>query len=198
MQTKIALLFAAAVSACAPLEDGVVMPPAPTVTSAPVAPGLVDGCSATTTVGRFVGRVYPLSIETRRLPDFASLAPVGEVCLDRLDVSERRGYPSFPGIANRFEWFGVDLTGAFTVSTPGRYAFRLAADDGAKLFIDGVQVVNDDGYHVTIAKDGAVDLAAGTHTIEVQYWQGPGPLALTLEVAPDGGMLRAFRIDQGL
>jgi hypothetical protein len=158
----------------------------------------VHAARADRLVGRFVGRVYPLSIDTRRLPDFQALAPAGDVCLDRLDVSERRGYPSFPGVANRFEWFGVDLTGAFEVATPGRYVFRLTADDGAKLFVDGAPIVDDDGYHVPIAKTGVVDLAAGTHTIAVPYWQGPGPLALSLEVAPEGGTLRVFRIDQGL
>ena len=48
------------------------------------------------------------------------------------------------------------------------------SDDGSKLIIDGALVINNDGYHATRAAEGSVPLAAGTHTIDVPYWQGPG------------------------
>jgi hypothetical protein len=65
-----------------------------------------------------------------------------------------------------------DMQGAFTVSAAqaGPASFTLTSDDGAILTIDGSQVVNDDGLHPTQTRSGAVNLTAGTHTIELQYF----------------------------
>jgi hypothetical protein len=160
---------------------------------------LTAGCSDDgPTLGRLLGRVYPIPVETRSLPDFRTLSQVGTLCLDRLDISERRGQPGFPGIVNRTEWFAVDLQGAFLVNTPGTYSFRLTSDDGSRLYVDNRLVISNDGYHTTRTAEGVASLAAGPHTIEVGYWQGPGPLALVLEVAPAGGSYTIFRVDQPL
>ncbi len=186
-------------ASCVPMDGEVVLPAAASVAPALVAPGLTDGCTdGARTVGRLLGRVYVLPLETRRLPDFDTLPPAGAVCLDRLDVSERSGYPSFPGVSNRTTWFGVDLQGAFVVEQPGVYTFRLTSDDGSKLIIDGTQVIDNDGFHQTRVLERSVQLTAGTHTIDVPYWQGPGPLALILEVARPDGPFEAFRVDQPL
>jgi hypothetical protein len=146
--TSVILLVAQA--SCMPMDGEVVLPAASSIGPAPIAPGLTEGCSdGARTVGRLLGRLYLLPLETRRLPDFAALPPAGAVCLDRLDVSERSGYPSFPGVRNRTTWFGVDLQGAFVVEEPGVYTFRLTSDDGSKLVIDGTQVIDNDGFHQT-------------------------------------------------
>ena len=174
-------------------------PAAAALPQAPPAPGLTTGCNDVgLTTGRLLGRVYALPLTTRRLPDFDALAPAGALCLDRLDVTERLGYPGFPGVSNRSTWFGVDAAGAFTVEDAGLYTFRLTSDDGAKLIVDGVQVIDNDGYHQTRAAEATVQLSVGTHVIDVPYWQGPGPLALILEVAPEAGTFEVFRADQPL
>ena len=185
--------------ACLPMNEGVMLPAAGTVGPAPIAPGLTDGCNETgRTMGRLVGHLYTLPLETRRLPDFDTLTPAGAVCLDRIDVSERSGYPSFPGINNRYTWFGVDLEGAFIVEQPGVYSFRLTSDDGSKLIIDGSQIIDNDGFHQTATREAAVQPAPGPHVIDVPYWQGAWPLALVLEVARPGGAFEVFRVDQPL
>jgi hypothetical protein len=133
-------------------------------------------------------QVYSLPLETRQLPDFASMQPIGAFCTTALDVPRHAGFPGFPGVGDRFEWFGVDFKGNFVVDTPGVFTFRITSDDGSKLFIDHDLVVDNDGYHMTRGRQGTVVLAAGVHHIEVQYWQGPGPMALILEIArPDEG-----------
>ena len=40
--------------------------------------------------------------------------------------------------------------------------------------------------------------AAGPHRIRVPYWQGPGPMALVLEVAAPGEDYRVLRMDRPL
>jgi hypothetical protein len=161
--------------------------------------GLASGCDGPSpVVGRLRGVEVAVSKETRALPNFEQLPPVGYICMDRLAVAERNGPPGFPGVSDRYEWFGIDFQGAFTVSVPGSYRFRLTSDDGAKLVIDGVAVLDNDGYHPTRSVEAAVTLAPGVHRMGVPYWQGPGPLALVLEVAPPGGGYEIFRIDRPL
>jgi hypothetical protein len=166
----------------------------PEVALAPV----TASCDATPIVGRLCGCVYDLPLGTKRLPDFGLLRPVELLCVDSLAVSLRNGPPGFPGITGRFEWFGVDFHGALTVGRAGAYAFRLASDDGAKLFIDDALVLNDDGLHDVRTVEGVVLLEPGVHRIRVPYWDGPGPMALTLEVARPGEGYEALRLDHVL
>jgi hypothetical protein len=180
--------------ACAAVEGDVEFPSPPYDSS-----GLTTGCDgAALPVGRLRGLVYSVPLETRRLPEFGAMSPVGAICMDHLAVFERHGYPGFPGLRNRFEWFGVDFQGVFVVNEPGLFHFRLTSDDGSKLFVDDALVIDNDGFHITIAKEGTVALGPGPHTIRVPYWQGPGPMALTLEVARPGEGYQVFRVDQAL
>ncbi len=41
-------------------------------------------------------------------------------------------------------------------------------------------------------------LSVGEHRIRVPFWQGPGPMALVLEVARPGEPYQVFRADQPL
>ena len=145
--------------------------------------------------GRLCGRVYDVPLETRRLPDFQSLRPFEAMCTDRLDVSLRRGFPGFPGVRGRYEWFGMDLAGTVDVRAPGAFRFRLTSDDGSRLFIDDALVVDNDGYHDVRTREGTVTLGAGEHTIRVAFYNGPGPMAMILEVARPGEPYQVFRAD---
>ena len=103
-----------------------------------------------------------------------------------LAVSLRKG-PGFPGVPGRYEWFGVDFQGTVAVNAPGVYSFRLSSDDGAKLYVDDVLVLTNDGLHDVVTVEGAVRRSAGSsHRVRIPYWNGPGPMALTLEVARPG------------
>ena len=130
------------------------------------------------------GRIYFVPEGTSRLPDFAALEPVGTLFTTRLDVTPRRFDAGFPGVVNRFEWFAIDYRGTFRVAEAGPYWFRLTADDGARLLIDGEPVIDDDGLHPPACRSIARNLLAGAHRIEVQYFQGPRfEIALVLEVS---------------
>ena len=181
-----------AVTGCADTESLV------TVESGGVAMTLPSsGCTGTEGV-KVRGLVYTVPLETRQLPDFGTMRPIGMVCTDALAVTERRGYPGFPGVRGSSEWFAIDFQGSFVVKKPGWFHFRLTSDDGSKLFIDGARVLDNDGYHATRATEGAAYLTAGEHAIAIPYWQGPGPLALTLDVARPGEDYATFRFDQPL
>lgn len=186
--------------ACTETENVTVVSQLPIAISPGVAPGLSEGCRDDgATVGRLRGLVYDIPLETRLLPDFGALSPVESVCLDRLDVTPRRSvYPGFPGLRDRFRWFAVDLEGAFDVETPGLFSFRLTSDDGLQFYVDDTLVIDNDGYHPPRMALAAARLTAGVHRIRVLYWQGPGPMALVLEVARPGEQYDVFRLNRPL
>ena len=78
------------------------------------------------------------------------------------------------------EWFGIDCRAKFT-AVAGQYVFRLTAKDGAKLFIDGVLVVNNDGLHASQLRTGSMLLSAGDHSLRLQYFNSTGTASLKLE-----------------
>jgi hypothetical protein len=197
------LAAVAQVGCVAQTEEIIAIPGYPefTVAVSPgVAPGLAEGCDGEQPpTGRLRGQVYDIPLETRLIPNFETLSPIATVCLDRLDVTPRRSvYPAFPGLRDRYRWFAVDLQGTFFVDHPGLYYFRLTSDDGSQFYVDDTMVVDNDGYHPPRMAMAAASLAGGRHTIRVGYWQGPGPLALVLEVARPGDTYRVFRVDQPL
>lgn len=102
--------------------------------------------------------------------------PTGFVFRPRADRPELR------------EWFRLQATGTFTVTSPGAHLFYVTSDDGARVWIDGKPVVdNGPALHTLQSVVGAVELAAGPHTIAIDYLQGPQLMELSLRcVRPDG------------
>lgn len=85
--------------------------------------------------------------------------------------------------------YAVRFQGYLSVPDDGIYAFRLTADDGAVLRFAGQTILDNDGPHGSVAKEGQVALARGLHAIQVLYYQAGGGAALKLEMAgPDGVM----------
>ncbi len=61
-------------------------------------------------------------------------------------------------------------------------------DDGSKLFIDDIEVVNNDGNHGTIEQSGKAALKKGYHKISVTYFDSGGGNALKVMMQPEKGM----------
>ena len=84
----------------------------------------------------------------------------------------RRGFIS--------EWFGLDIRFTVKVLQDGPRDFVLLSDDGAVLYVDDVQVIDNDGLHLPEALMGTVNFSKGVHNVRVRYFQGPGDGALML------------------
>ena len=76
------------------------------------------------------------------------------------------------------ENFAVKFSGTVTVRKQGKYKFFTQSDDGSRLYIDGKEVVDNDGTHPVTEKSGSVELSAGDHPIEVTFFQGGGGFEL--------------------
>ena len=77
-------------------------------------------------------------------------------------------------------WYAIDCQGVFEATGTQDYLFTLNSDDGSALLIDGFTVIDNDGEHSAKAISGSIALEAGQHTIELQYFQGPGVAVLQL------------------
>ena len=144
------------------------------------------------------GLVYHIPHNTSKLPNFEKMKPAGPaIYTSSLNVPAQDFRQGFPGVTKRFEWFAIDYTGRFWVAKPGRYRFNMMSDDGAKVYIDDQVVIDNDGVHPPLWRDGVVDLAGGLHRIRVSYFQGPRwAIALVLKVSGPGEALRVFSTDE--
>jgi cytochrome c len=80
----------------------------------------------------------------------------------------------------------LQFNGFITIAEEGNYVFRLISDDGSSLYIDGKQIVDNDGFHSTRARDGEVILKKGKHPIKVNFYEGGGGYSLSLQWAKHG------------
>ncbi|MBB5803589.1 hypothetical protein F4560_003357 [Saccharothrix ecbatanensis] len=87
------------------------------------------------------------------------------------------------GIADRFM---SEVTGNIDIAAAGAHAFRLTSDDGARLRIDNTLVVDHDGLHGAIPKDGLIQLGTGYHSLRIDHFDNGGGQQLTLEWQPPG------------
>ncbi|UCB47535.1 MAG: beta-glucosidase [Spirochaetota bacterium] len=144
------------------------------------------------------GRIYQLKPGTKKLPQNMQKdhEPLIVLYTKKLDIPPRDFTKGVPGLEDIFKWFGVQYRGVITIREAGQYKFRLFSDDGSKLYIDDVLVIDNDGVHDAKSETGEVSLSAGTHSIRVDYFQGPKKrIALQLFVTPPGEAEKLF--DQG-
>ncbi|MFD2100796.1 PA14 domain-containing protein [Flagellimonas iocasae] len=77
--------------------------------------------------------------------------------------------------------FGIRYSGYIQIDAAGSYTFYTSSDDGSKLYIDGSQIVNNDGNHGTQERSGSVTLTAGLHDITVLFYENGGGQNLTVQ-----------------
>lgn len=132
------------------------------------------GCQQGSEFFPITADVYQLPVNTTKLPDFSTLGTrLTKVCMDQYNVAPRDWSTGFPGVTNLFEWFALHTTTNIVVPMDGSYSFKLNSDDGAKLYIDGKLVIDNDGQHAPTAKEATVTLTAGQHALSIDYFQGP-------------------------
>jgi len=77
--------------------------------------------------------------------------------------------------------FSVRWTGELEAAFTEKYTFYTNTDDGARLWIDGKQLVNDWTDHGVEENSGAIDLVAGHfYTIVMEYYENGGGAAAQL------------------
>ncbi len=113
----------------------------------------------------------------KKIPDFKN---------EKLLSSGRIFGFDLKSITHREDHYAVKFSGFINITEPGEYIFTTISDDGSKLYIDDKLVVDNDGSHSAEMKSGKIKLAAGVHSIRLDYfddtedetlqvyYQGPG------------------------
>ena len=81
-----------------------------------------------------------------------------------------------PGVGVPADNFSVRWSGVVIVPRAGTYRFRTVSDDGVRLWVNGVQVINNWTDHSpTTNTSGTVSLAAGQRvSVRLEYYERGG------------------------
>lgn len=118
-----------------------------------------------------------------RLPDFSKLTPKASLQHPEIDIP----FDQVKQLkAPDNSCFGLVYEAMLQIDQAGEYSFYTRSDDGSRLFIDGIPVVDNDGDHGILETTGSIRLTAGRHAIRVEflnagggywldtYYKGPG------------------------
>jgi len=78
-------------------------------------------------------------------------------------------------------------TGRLWAPVAGAYQLIVKSDDGARLWIDGTQVIDDWTDRGTTDSVARVELKAGFHDVKIEYYQGTGGACVYFDWVPPGG-----------
>lgn len=110
------------------------------------------------------------------IPLLGQLIATDEIITDEISI---------PDIA-RDEYFALSFSGYIDIPYDGMFVFALTSDDGSRLFVDGEPVIDNDGLHSSVTGQKAIPLAAGLHSLVVEYFQKSGGKSLDLKIVAAG------------
>jgi S1-C subfamily serine protease len=113
------------------------------------------------------------------LPDFSRLAPVKSGITASLDPGPLAG--------ERQEHYAIVYEGFLKLEERDFRRLVLSIDDGARLFLDGRLVLEDEGPHAPQEASGQIRVQPGLHRLRIEYYNGVGAGELKLFLRPNGG-----------
>ena len=116
--------------------------------------------------------------------------PAGKVNMNSINND-----PKTAGIAGvisvekkeRTDKYAFEFAGYIKIDKDGIYTFFTDSDDGSMLYIDEEEIVNNDGDHGNVEKNGKAALKKGLHKIKVLYFDSGGGNSLKVSMQPEGG-----------
>ncbi len=122
--------------------------------------------------------------------DYKYYEPSGKINLNSI-----AGPPTATGVADiisnknkkRTDKYAFEFTGYIRIDNDGIYTFFTDSDDGSILYIDDEEIVNNDGDHGSVEKNGKAALKKGFHKIKVLYFDSGGGNSLKVLMQKEGG-----------
>lgn len=114
-------------------------------------------------------KVYDTPANTKQVPSFpASTRPKQAGVLQKFDNISGN---DFKDLQDNFALTG---SGYLKIDTAGTYTFHLWSDDGSKLYIGGILVIDNDGLHGAEYVDVTIVMKKGYYPLRLEYFQGGG------------------------
>ena len=82
------------------------------------------------------------------------------------------------------------------VPKTGNYTFFLTSDDGSRLYVNGEELINNDGPHGMDTKSGTISLPTGLHPIRINYFDSGGADGLKVEWSGPGIQRKPISADR--
>ena len=136
-----------------------------------------------------LAEVYIPGGSLSRLPDFDMISPVQNLTAENIDFPVRDHDEGIAELGiDLEEHFAIRFRGRLMIENPGIHIFKILSDDGAQLYINSELIVDNDGIHAVLTKEGRATLTVGLHDVEIRYFQGPRfHIALQWFWQPPGG-----------
>ncbi len=132
-------------------------------------------------------KFYALS-NPQVLPNFATRTPYLTTSAADINLASTDGVFSNSG---RSDNVGAVYTGFVTVPVAAVYTFFTESDDGSRLYIGPDLVVDNDGLHGMLERSGVITLKAGTHAIQVTFFENTGGAGLITRWQSNSGLAKA-------
>jgi hypothetical protein len=117
--------------------------------------------------------------EWKMMPDFKKVPVKKSIVVSSPDLEQLQA---------RKDFYAARFSGFIRIPATGVYTFFINSDDGSQFYLDGEQLVDNDGCHGDLEKSGSKALAAGLHRVGINYFQnGSGQ---TLEVYMKGSAIK--------
>ena len=100
----------------------------------------------------------------------------------------------------RTQFYGCHYEGFLAAPEEGEYELSLESDEGARMHLDGTQVIEHWGAHTLAEKAIRIRLTAGPHPLKIEYYQALGGAALRFRWTPPGGrktVVPAWALEHG-
>ena len=82
------------------------------------------------------------------------------------------------------DYFGLIATAEVPIVREGLYVLKVVSDDGVRVRVDGETVLEDWTWHAPREVTAQLQLTAGSHAFELEYFQIYGAASLTLHLEP--------------
>ena len=119
-----------------------------------------------------------------QLPDFEPLVPISAEVLPQINLPSTNGAFAGSGLSDNV---GAVFEARVTFPSAGVWTLFTESDDGSRLLVDGVEIVNNDGLHGMQERSGTIEIdQPGFRDIRVEFfergggagvivrWEGPG------------------------
>ena len=100
-----------------------------------------------------------------KLPDFTQLQPL---------QSGQTATVSLTDIPHAPDHFALVIEGYLDIPSTGLHTFFINSDDGSKFYLNGQLLIDHDGDHSAIAKQGQALLEKGKHPFRIEYMERRG------------------------
>lgn len=117
------------------------------------------------------------------LPNFDGLTPYLEGTVTQVN------YPATSGnfaTSTRQDQVGAIFDGWIQIPTGASWTFFVNSDEGTRLYINGSNVVDNNGLHAMQERSGTRALGAGYHSMRLEYFENTGDAGCVVSISGPG------------